>query len=66
MHKTKLLMKGSITPEAVQFWKKHLEELSQKIGHVELGGANVNGGTGWVGAGIRWGTQQCGREVPLM
>jgi len=31
IHETKLLMKGSVTPEATLFWKKHLEELSQRL-----------------------------------
>jgi hypothetical protein len=31
INETKILMKGSVTPEAVSFWKKHLEELSQRL-----------------------------------
>lgn len=31
INETKFLMKGSVTPEAVSFWKKHLEELSQRL-----------------------------------
>lgn len=31
INETKLLMKGSVTPEAISFWKKHLEELSQRL-----------------------------------
>lgn len=31
INETKFLMKGSVTPEAVSFWKAHLEELSQRL-----------------------------------
>ena len=31
INETKVLMKGSVTPDAVNFWKKHLEELSQRL-----------------------------------
>lgn len=31
INETKLLMRGSVTPEASSFWKKHLEELSQRL-----------------------------------
>mmetsp|Transcript_57336 Transcript_57336/g.121661 ORF Transcript_57336/g.121661 Transcript_57336/m.121661 type:complete len:712 (-) Transcript_57336:221-2356(-) len=31
INETKLLMRGSVTPDAVNFWKKHLEELSQRL-----------------------------------
>ena len=31
INETKLLMRGSVTPEATTFWKKHLEELSERL-----------------------------------
>ncbi|KAL3794162.1 hypothetical protein HJC23_012869 [Cyclotella cryptica] len=31
INETKFLMRGSVTPEAVSFWKKHLEELSERL-----------------------------------
>jgi hypothetical protein len=31
INETKFLMQGSVTPEACEFWKKHLEELSQRL-----------------------------------
>ncbi|KAL7552234.1 hypothetical protein ACHAWF_015470 [Thalassiosira exigua] len=31
INETKFLMRGSVTPDAVNFWKKHLEELNQRL-----------------------------------
>ena len=31
INETKFLMRGSVTPDAVNFWKNHLEELSQRL-----------------------------------
>ena len=31
INETKFLMQGSVTPEAVSFWKKHLEDLNQRL-----------------------------------
>jgi hypothetical protein len=31
INETKFLMRGSVTPEAVSFWKKHLEDLSERL-----------------------------------
>ena len=31
IQETKFLMKGSVTPDATEFWQKHLEELNQRL-----------------------------------
>lgn len=36
INETKFLMKGSVTPDAISFWKKHLEELSQRLVKLSL------------------------------
>lgn len=54
INETKFLMRGSVTPDAVNFWKKHLEELSQRLVALSLeeqlkaagSGGSVGGGAG--------------------
>lgn len=54
INETKFLMRGSVTPDAVNFWKKHLEELSQRLVALSLEEqlmAVGSGGGGTVGGG---------------
>ena len=41
---TQILLRGSVTPNAVDFWRKHLEELSQRLVALSLK-------DGWRGGG---------------
>lgn len=50
INETKFLMRGSVTPEAVSFWKKHLEDLSERLvvlsreEQIRVAGGYANGG----------------------
>lgn len=62
INETKFLMRGSVTPDAVNFWKKHLEELSQRLVALSLeeqlqaAGSNAGGGGGGSMAGAQPGS----------
>lgn len=51
INETKLLMQGSVTPDAVNFWKKHLDELSQRLVGLSLEEQHKATGSGQGGGG---------------
>ena len=54
---TQILLRGSVMPDTVDFWQKHLEELSQQLVALSLKDGWRGGGgygvffPGWVGGG---------------
>ena len=51
INETEFLMRGSVTPDAVNFWQKHLEELHQRLVALSLEEQLKAAGSGGIGDG---------------